>query len=609
MNRILGIVLSFLVLSAVFLAAVCSASEVPEIEWQHNYGGSTNDYAYDIHVTSDGGYIVAGTTFSGDGDVTGYQDNGDYWVVKLDRNGAIDWQRALGGTGLDMAYRVQQTRDGGYIVAGRSQSTDGNVTHPKAGPEDYWIVKLNSAGVIEWDQSLGGTGGDVAKSIIQTNDGGYIVAGYSNSKDGDVTHPKGNNDYWIVKLNSAGVIEWDQSFSRTGYGDNEAADIRQTTDGGYIVAGTSYSKSGDTITSPFEGDYWIVKLDSAGVIEWDRLYRAIDLEPGWGGWGDQRTTGAKSIVQTVDGGYIVTGNNFFFNGNSYPARSIDYWVVKLDSTGGEQWNRSLGGTGFDEAADIIQTSDGGYAVIGMSNSRDGDVTNPIDLRGYPVMTRDYWVVKLDKNGGTEWDLSLGGSGQDEGSSIASTQDGGYIVAGNSSSTDGDITSPLGGYDFWIVKLGKPTPAANSSFFIHIDTVCPQCVGNKLTINATTNLPVGEEVLAEIYSTTFQPSQKSQSGEFSGATGTVKVVAGPGIINQTAFDTDLSTFRPDTYRITETAMHYPVSDAREFIVMPGSSLCWQSGYTVMPLLEMISGVILGLCALAVSLLVIRRVRQD
>ncbi|MCD6097265.1 T9SS type A sorting domain-containing protein [bacterium] len=171
----------------------------PTIQWQKCLGGSGYDYAYSIQQTDDGGFIVAGYSNSNDGDVSGNHGERDYWVVKLNSAGDLVWQKSLGGSSWDEAWSIQQTSDGGFIVAGYSESNDGDVSGHHGG-YDYWVVKLDSAGDIVWQKCLGGSYWDYAYSIQQTFDGGYIVAGESRSNNGDVSGNHGWGDYWVVKL-------------------------------------------------------------------------------------------------------------------------------------------------------------------------------------------------------------------------------------------------------------------------------------------------------------------------------------------------------------------------------------------------------------------------
>ncbi len=251
----------------------------------------------------DGGYIVAGKSSSNDGDVTNHHGSigsMDYWVVKLDSTGTIQWQKCLGGTYGEVGYSIQQTDDDGYIVAGYSSSNDGDVTN-NHGSVDYWVVKLDSLGTIQWQKCLGGSRDEEGYSIQQTADGGYIVAGSTYSKDGDVTNNHGKSDYWVVKLDSTGTIQWQKCLGGTH--DDEALSIQQTADGGYIVAGDSGSNDGDVTNNHGKTDYWIVKLDSTGIIQWQKCLGGSSYDE------------ALSIQQTADGGYIVAGGTESHDGD------------------------------------------------------------------------------------------------------------------------------------------------------------------------------------------------------------------------------------------------------------------------------------------------------
>src|SRR6266542_835053 len=220
--------------------------------------------AFSIQQTVDGGYIVAGYSYNYNDN---REDSNcpfeyNYLVVKLNSRGIIQWQKCLGGSNEDYAYSVQQTADGGYIVAGYSSSNDGDVTN-NHGSVDYWVVKLDSLGTIQWQKCLGGSRDEEGYSIQQTADGGYIVAGSTGSKDGDVTNNHGKTDYWIVKLDSTGIIQWQKCLGGTH--DDEALSIQQTADGGYIVAGSTGSNDGDVTNNPNFADNWVVKLGTSSL--------------------------------------------------------------------------------------------------------------------------------------------------------------------------------------------------------------------------------------------------------------------------------------------------------------------------------------------------------
>ena len=285
--------------------------------WTKSLGGSGADFAYSISQTADGGFIVAGKSNSNDGDVIGNHGDYDYWIVKLDSMGDTLWTKSFGGSGSDFANFVIQTNDGGFIIAGSSNSDtiEGNATGNHGG-YDYWIVKLNSIGNLVWHKSLGGTNLDHALSIIQTIDGGFIVAGGSRSNDGDVTGNNGFEDFWIVKLDSIGVIDWQKSLGGLDY--EFAFSIYQTMDSGYIVAGFSNSNDGNVTDNHGGYDYWIVKLNGFGNIDWQQSL---------GGTGSDE---AHSIIQTNDGSFIIAGysdsNDGDITGNH---GSSDYWIIKL----------------------------------------------------------------------------------------------------------------------------------------------------------------------------------------------------------------------------------------------------------------------------------------
>lgn len=390
-----------------FLFVGATVAQGPLVEWEKSLGGSSGDWAYSTQQTLDGGFIVAGKSNSNDGDVTGNHGSDDYWVVKLDAMGVLQWQVSLGGSSYDLAYSVQQTTDGGFIVAGHSMTNDPNF--------DIWVVKLSAVGNLQWQQTLSGSGASSAYSVQQTSDGGYVVAGSS-----------------VFKLNGLGVVQWEQEIGGT------AKSIQQTLDGGFIVAG---NRSFEVVPFGPDIDYLVVKLNSLGEVQWEQTLG--------GSSGDF----ANSIRQTSEGGYIVAGytgsNDGDVTGNHGSSDYTDYWIVKLNSAGNLLWQKCLGGSLQDLATSVQQTSDGGFIVAGHSMSNDGDVT------GHQSFF-DCWVVKLSTAGSLQWQQSRGGSGTDFANSVQQTSDGGFILAGYSSSSDGDLAWNHGDFDYWVVKLSSAT---------------------------------------------------------------------------------------------------------------------------------------------------------
>jgi hypothetical protein len=458
----------------IYIGYLCCINAQPSVLWQKCLGGDNYDEAYAIQQTNDDGYIIAGRTNSNSHDVSGNHGSYDYWVVKLDSIGNIQWQKCLGGTNADQAYSVKQTNDGGYIVAGYTNSTDGNISGNHG--NDYWIVKLDSSGSILWQKCLGGSGTDWAYSIILTNDSGYIVVGLSNSTNGDVIGNHGSSDYWIVKLDSGGNLQWQKSYggSLNEGSYNSPSDIYQTSDNGYIFCGSTNSNNGDVsgnhdITGTYS-DCWVVKLDTIGNIQWQKCL------------GGSNTDMAYSIKQTIDGGYIIAGYTNSTNGD-VSGKHVgvdDIWVMKLSSAGILQWQKCIGGSANEYAYSIQQINDGGYILAGTTASHDGDI---LGIHTYTGGT-DYCLAKLDSVGDIIWGKCYGGSSGDLAASVQQTEEGGYIVAGYSSSGNGDVSGQHGGNDFWVAKLCEMYASITGISNIS----CSGCNDGSATVNAFGGYP-------------------------------------------------------------------------------------------------------------------------
>ncbi|MGA3192711.1 MAG: hypothetical protein ABSD73_09410 [Candidatus Bathyarchaeia archaeon] len=381
-----------------FSNPVPASSATSHGDWSQTYGGSNDEFAYSVVQTSDGGYALAGfTDSSGAG---GF----DFYLVKTDSAGNQNWTQTYGGSGDDFAYSLVQTSDGGYALAGYTESFG-------AGYYDFYLVKTNSAGILQWSKTYGGPGDDEARSLIQTSDGGYALAGWTNSFGG------GGYSFYLVKTDSTGSMLWNRTYGSAG--DNQAYSVIQTSDGGYALAGyTDSSGHGGN-------DFYLVKTDSAGNMTWNMTY---------GGIGDDE---AYSLIQTSDGDYALAGYT-----TSSSAGVDNFWLVKTNSTGAMQWSQTYGSPGDSEAYSLVQTSDGDYAL--------GGFTDTLGAGGY-----DVWLVKTDSTGGVRWSQTYGGSSDDFAYSLVQTSDGGYALAGFTDS------SGAGGNDFYLVKVDS-TGASSSS---------------------------------------------------------------------------------------------------------------------------------------------------
>jgi hypothetical protein len=433
------------------------------IQWQQRLGGIGTDQANCIIQTADSGYAVIGQTDSNDSVVYGNHGGNDYLFYKLDKNGNQQWHRWYGSSADDIPTSIIQTPDGGYLIAGLTWGNNGDVSG-NHGEVDVWLIKTNGEGFIEWQKCYGGTGIDglysysdyyyftapAAVSIINTIGGGYIFATSSNSNNGDVSGNHGGYDFWVVKLNDTGAIQWQNCYG--GNQDDIVNSIIQNGDGSYVIAGYTNSDSGQ-ISSPHTScyvdpnwglictfDYLIIKIDNVGNLIWQKTY------------GGTNNDYATSIVSSHDGGYMVAGSATSADGDVTGLLGYqNYWLIKLDSSGNLQWEKCYGGNYGDVATSIINTNDGGYFVIGNSNSDSLEVTNHHDTSNYNV---DVWAVKIDSTGTLLWENSFGGSLNDNASCVIKTLDGGFVIAGNTNSIDGDVIPDSAKIDFWIFKLGS-----------------------------------------------------------------------------------------------------------------------------------------------------------
>jgi len=355
------------------------------IEWQNTIGGDSTDVLGSIDQTTDGGYILGGSSYSGiSGDKTDSSRGGDdFWVVKLDQLGGIEWQKTIGGNGLDWVYVIQQTIDKGYIVGGKSDSDiSGEKTDSTRGMDDYWVVKLDSSGVIEWQNTIGGNSLDRLYAMQQTDDQGYILGGESLSdSSGEKTENNlGGSDYWIVKLDANGVIQWENTIG--GSQGDVLRTLQQTNDNGFILGGSSNSNISWDKDEDNQGggDMWVVKTDSVGGILWQNTI------------GGNAGDGLNSIQQISDGSYVLGGTSESGLSGDKTEDNIgwsDYWVIKLDSSGIIQWQETIGGSSIDELTVIEQTSDHGYILGGYSASdTSGDKTEN------GMGSWDFWILKM-----------------------------------------------------------------------------------------------------------------------------------------------------------------------------------------------------------------------
>jgi hypothetical protein len=367
-------------------------SQAPDTIWTKTYGGITFDEGSSVQQTSDGGYIVTGCTYSfGAG-------GGDVWLIKIDSSGDTLWTKTYGGSDNELGNSVQQTTDGGYIITG-------NMWSLATGTADIWLIKTDASGDTLWTKTFGGSDNDVAYSVQQTNDGGYIITGEANSFVGD-------GDVLLIKTDALGNALWTKTFG--GSDIDWGSSIQQTSDGGYIITGLTRSYGA--------GDYdtYLIKTNSSGDTIWTKIFG--------GSYSDE----GSSVQQTTDGGYIITGRT-----DSYGAGNGDVWLIKTDSAGDTLWTRTFGGSDNDYGLSVCQTTDGGYIIAGFTYS-------------FGAGDADVWLIKTDSSGDTLWIKTSGGYEYERGSFVQQTSDGGYVITGLT------VSYGAGGADVWLIKLAPET---------------------------------------------------------------------------------------------------------------------------------------------------------
>jgi len=351
------------------------------ITFVKTFGFSGHDIGYSVQQTTDGGYILSGRKEGNQGS--------NLWLIKTDSEGNEVWNHTFGRNNIYYGNSAHQTADGGYVITGYKRSWV-----DKSG--DVWLIKTNSSGKEEWNRTFGGSGYEIGNSGQQTIDGGYIIIGSINSWD-----------VWLIKTDSDGNEEWDRTFGGGGW--DMGRSVQQTSDGGYIITGftSSFGKG--------RSDVWLIKTDSQGIEEWNQTFGGSHSDEG------------NSVQQTIDGGYIISGDTYSFGSGAY-----DVWLIKTDSQGSEKWNKTFGGSRGDRGHSVQQTEDGGFIITGTTRSLGNNHDN-------------CWLIKTNAEGNEEWNRTFGGNGSDGGISVQQTTDGGYIISGYTDSFGNGST------DIWLIK--------------------------------------------------------------------------------------------------------------------------------------------------------------
>ena len=354
--------------------------------------------------------------------------------------GDLEFTQALGGSKNDVFKSIVKTSDGGYIILGYTQSKDGDVASKTDENFDFWVLKYDANNTLIWNKTFGGSNDDRGADIIETSDGGFALLGYSRSSDKDLTVNAGSQDFWFIKLSLNGDITWQKTFGFSGadYGTT----LIQTNDNGYLITGvldvTSSGGQGNSKSSKAQhagGDIWAIKLDITGKLEWSKYY------------GGSFTDTPLGIAKTTDNGFIIAGSSDSDDVDIKNNKgSYDFWLIKISANGTLVWEKSFGGSEIDEARAISATNDGNFIIVGDTRSSDKDI---LINNG----AADIWVIKISPEGNLIWQKTIGATGFDVARSISKTQDNGFVISGSSRSSDGVFTNQ-GQNDALILKINS-----------------------------------------------------------------------------------------------------------------------------------------------------------
>jgi hypothetical protein len=359
-----------------------------QVTFDRTYGGVLNDWGSSVQETRDGGYILVGSSSSfGPGAL-------DVYLIKTDSLGNDLWFKTYGRTFDDWGYSVQETQDGGFIIAGGTFSTGSNTY-------DVYLIRTDSLGDSLWAKMFAGSSEDWAYSVQETQDGGYILGGWTSS------FGNGGEDVFVIKTDSAGNLLWMKTYG--GSSDERGYSIQETQDGGFIITGWTNSFGAG------QNDVYLIRTGSSGDTLWTKTYGSLDYEYGF------------SVQETQDGGHIIAGRAFTLTSGSF-----DVYLIKTDSSGNALWTKNYGGIEEDRGTSVQQTQDGGYIVTGWTAS-------------YGQGLSDIYLLRTDSSGDTLWTRTFGDTAEERSSSVQETQGGGFIIVGRTSSIG------AGGTDVYLIK--------------------------------------------------------------------------------------------------------------------------------------------------------------
>jgi hypothetical protein len=416
--------------------------EIPEIDTSvyfiETIGGSKNDAFNAITKTIDSGYIAAGYTQSNDGDIVSKANiSFDFLVSKFSSENILEWQKHFGGSKDDKALDIIQTLEGDFIILGSSESSDLDVSK-NAGSKDFWLVKLSNNGVLLWEKSFGFLGEDYGTTLLETKDGGFLITGVldvsasngqGNAKSTITNHAGG--DYWVLKTNNLGALEWSRYFG--GSFTEIPLGIVETDNHNYIIVGSSDSNDFNISNNKGSYDFWMTKIATDGSLLLEKTFGGSEIDE------------ASAIIAANDGNFIIVGNTRSADKDvSKNNGAADIWILKVSAEGNLIWEKTIGGSSFEVAKAIYKTQDNGFLIAGSSRSLDNGFQN----KGQ----NDALILKIDENGNLLWQKTFGGSEIDFLYDVVELNNKSIIAVGESSSSDQDIPKNKGFTDALIIQI-------------------------------------------------------------------------------------------------------------------------------------------------------------
>lgn len=397
--------------------------------WEKEIGGGEDDWGYGLCFSHDEQYVFTGITASYDEEVPDSLGGTDVWLGKMSTDSTMIWSHVFGGTSNERGNDVQLTPDNGFLITGFTESNDIDISG-NHGSKDLFVCKTDFGGHLEWFKVFGGTSDEIGNSVLPLADGNFIVAGSTFSSDGDISQNIGSSDYWIIKLDADGNLIWEKTFGGTG--EDRAKKIIQTQDGNFVALGTAFSNDGDVDNSLGSVDFWLIKIDPNGNLMWNKNFGGSMADQGF------------DLIETSNGNLVLTGEVRSNDGNVVGNHGFtDAWIARLTSDGDILWQNSLGGTNVDYFLAIQETDDGGLLATGNTFSDNGDVSVNLGAS-------DVWLVKLSPNGQLLWEKTIGYDLNEIGNAV--------ISSGNDIILWGGIQVDHlrhGNSDAYIVKLHAP----------------------------------------------------------------------------------------------------------------------------------------------------------